>query len=117
MKAVKLSEHWREEAHIVFQWYTSLLTGSEKEAYKNLTLEGKASAAKDSKEATLLRAVKNKDNETSRELRDGSEAFLKNTLLRVVAEHGNDLVRCPRCRLICAPVAIVCDHCYLLLKK
>jgi hypothetical protein len=117
MKAVKLSEHWREEAHIVLQWYTSLLTRPEKEAYKNLTLEGKASAAKNSKEAALLRAAKNKENETTNELGDGSEAFLKKTLLRVVAEHGNDLIRCPRCRLICAPVAIVCDHCYLLLKK
>ena len=101
----------------MFQWYTSLLTRSEKEAYKNLTLEGKASAAKNSKEATLLRAVKNQENETSEELRDGAEAFLKKVLLRVVAEHGKDLVRCPSCRLICSPGTIVCEHCYLLLAK
>jgi len=117
MNALKLSDRWQVEAHIVFQWYTSLLKRSEKEAYKNLTLEGKASTAKSAKEAVLLRAVKSEENEAAMELRDGSEAFLKKTLLRVVAEHGKNLIRCPRCRLICAPVALVCHHCYLLLKK
>jgi hypothetical protein len=117
MNAAKLSDRWQVEAHIVCEWYTSLLTRSEKDAYKNLTLEGKASAAKSSKKATLLRAAKNRQNETTKELKEGPDAFLKKTLLRVMAEHGDELVRCPRCRLICAPIAIVCEHCYLLLKK
>ena len=117
MKPAKLSDRWRDEAHIVFKWYTSLLTGSETEAYKNLTLEGKASAAKSSKTSTLLRTAKSTERETIEELKDGPEAFLKKTFLRVVAEHGEDLIRCPRCRLVRSPGAIVCDHCYLLLKK
>jgi hypothetical protein len=117
MKAVKLSEHWKEEAHIVFMWYTPLLKRSEVEAYKNLSLESRASAEKSSKTSTLLRSAKSRGKETIEELKDGPEAFLKRTFLRVVAEHGKDLTRCPRCRLICAPISIVCDHCYLLLKK
>jgi hypothetical protein len=117
MKAVKLSDHWEREAHIIFTWYTVLLKSSEAEAYKNLLLEHKASAAKSSKTSTLLRAAKNAKAETAKELKDGPEAFLKKTYLRVLAEHGKDLVRCPRCRLIRSPGAIVCDHCYLLLKK
>jgi hypothetical protein len=87
------------------------------EAYKNLSLESRASAEKSSKTSTLLRSAKSRGKETIEELKDGPEAFLKRTFLRVVAEHGKDLTRCPRCRLICAPISIVCDHCYLLLKK
>ena len=117
MNTLKLSDHWEVEAHIVFQWYASLLTRSEKEAYKNLTLEGKASIAKGSKQATLLRAVKNVEKETAQQLKDGPSAFLKKTFQRVLSEHSKDLERCPRCRLICSPGAIVCEHCYLLLKK
>ena len=117
MKAVKLSDHWEREAHILFSWYTTLLKRSETEAYTNLLLEHKASAEKSSKTSTLLRAAKNTKEETAKELKDGPEAFLKRTYLRVLAEHGKDLARCPRCRLICAPGAIVCGHCYLLLKK
>lgn len=117
MKAVKLSDHWEREAHILFKWYTSLLKRSETEAYKNLLLEHRASVEKTSRTSTLLRAAKNTEAETAKELKDGPEAFLKKTFLRVVAEHGKDLNRCPRCRLICSPGAIVCDHCYLLLKK
>jgi hypothetical protein len=117
MKPVNLSDHWTDEAHIVFKWYPSLLTRSETEASKNLILEGKASAAKSSKTSTLLRTAKSKEKETIEELKDGPQAFLKKTFLRVVAEHGKDLSRCPRCRLVCSPGAIVCDHCYLLLKK
>ncbi len=117
MKPVTLSDRWKYEALIVLKCYTSLLTRSEIEAYRNLTLEGKASAAKSSSTSALLRAAKNKDKETIEELKDGLEAFLKKVFLRVVAEHGVDLSRCPRCRLICSPGAIVCDHCYLLLKK
>ena len=117
MNAVKLSECWRDEAHIVFNWYTSLLTRSEKEAYKNLSLDGKASVAKSSKTSSLLRAAKSTDKTTTEKLKDGPEAFLKKTFLRVLTEHSKDLNRCPRCRLICSPGAIVCEHCYLLLKE
>ena len=117
MNAPKLSERWEVEAHIVFEWYTPLLKESEKEAYKNLRLEGKASAAKSRKTSALLRSAKSKEKGTVEELKDGAEGFLKKTFLRVVTEHGKDLTRCPRCRLICSPVAIVCEHCYLLLKK
>jgi hypothetical protein len=80
-------------------------------------LEGKASAAKSSKTSALLRTAKSKEMGTIEELKDGPEAFLKRTFLRVVTEHDKELTRCPRCRLICSPGAIVCDHCYLLLKK
>jgi hypothetical protein len=117
MRPVKLSDRWRGEAHIVFNWYPSLLTKSEAEAYKNLNLEGKASAAKTSKTSTLLRSAKSKEKEAVEKLKEGPDAFLKKTFLRVVAHHENELVRCPRCRLICAPIAIVCEHCCLLLKK
>ena len=117
MNAPKLPDHWEVEAHIVYEWYTSLLKESEKEAYKNLTLEGKASIANSTKTSALLRSAKSKEKGTMEELKDGPEAFLKRTFLRVVPEHGKDLGRCPRCRLICAPGAIVCDHCYLLLRK
>jgi ferredoxin len=117
MKPVKLSRRWEYEALIVLKWYTSLLTKSEIEAYRNLTLEGEASAAKSSKTSTLLRAIKSNNKEAIEESKDGFEAFLKKTFLRVVAEHGMELTRCPRCRLVCPPGAIVCDHCYLLLKK
>src|SRR5438132_937029 len=116
MNAMKLSDRWQYEANIVFSWYTHLLKTSEIEAYKNLTLENKSSAEK-SKTAILLRSIKNKEKEVIKELEDGPEAFLKRTLLRVMSEHGKDLDRCPRCHLICSPAAIVCDHCYLLLKK
>lgn len=115
--AVKLSERWRDEAHVVLNWYPSLLTKSEADAYKNLSLEGKASVARNKKTSTLLRSAKNKEKEAVKELKEGFEAFLKKVLLRVEAEHQNELVRCPRCRLICAPIAIVCEHCCLLLKK
>ena len=117
MKAVKLSEHWRNEADIVFKWYASLLTRSEKEAYDNLIVEGKASVAKSTKTSALLRAAKSNEKETVDELKAGPEAFLKRTFMRVVVEHSNDLMRCPRCRLVCSPGSIVCDHCYLLFKE
>ena len=117
MKSVKLSDRWRDEAHIVFKWYTPLLTRAETEAYKDLDLEGKASAARSSKTSALLRSAKSKEKEALEELQEGPEAFLKKTLLRVETEHENELVRCPRCRLVCAPISIVCEHCYLLLKK
>src|SRR5438105_1693012 len=116
MNPVKLSDRWRDEAHILFKWYTSLLKRPEREAYNNLTLESKARAEKSSKTSTLLRAAKNKKDDTAKELEDGSEAFLKRTFLRVISEHGNDLTRCSRCHLICSPEAIVCPHCCLLLK-
>src|SRR5260370_36496202 len=103
MKAVKLSDRWEDEAHIVFKWYHSLLKRPETEAYKNLGLECKASARKSSKTSALLRAAKNTEEETAQELKDGREAFLKKTFLRVLTEHGKDLTRCPRCRLICSP--------------
>lgn len=117
MTHLKLSDRWQGEAHIILQWYPSLLTRSEAQAYKNLLLEGKASAARNKKTAKLVRSAKSKEEETVKELKEGAEAFLKKTLLRVMAMHGNDLVRCPRCRLIIVPHALVCDHCYLLLKK
>jgi hypothetical protein len=90
MNAPKLSDRWRVEAHIVFEWYTSLLKKSEKEAYKNLTLEGKASAAKSRKTSALLRTAKSREMGTVEELKDGPEAFLKRTFLRVVTEHGKE---------------------------
>ena len=93
---MKLSDRWRNEAHIVFEWYPSLLTKSETEAYKNLRLEGKASAVRSSKTSKLFRSAKNKKKETIEALKEGPEAFLKKALRRVVAEHGNELVRCPR---------------------
>jgi hypothetical protein len=116
-KLISLSDRWVNEALIVCQWYASLLTHSEKEAYKNLIIEGKASVAKSSKAAALLRTAKTKEKKVTDELNDGAEAFLKKTFIRVVTEHGDDLKRCPRCRLVCPPGAIVCEHCYLLLKK
>ncbi len=60
MKLVKLSDRWQHEALIVFKWYTPLLTKAETEAYRNLTLEGEASAATGSKKSTLLRSIKSK---------------------------------------------------------
>lgn len=117
MKAAKLSDRWQHEAYIVLEWYPSLVTKSEMVAFKNLRVEGKASAARSSKASKLLRSAKSKEKEAADELKEGFEAFLKKTLLRVMAEHGNKLARCPRCRLIIRPIAIVCDHCYLLLKK
>jgi len=117
MKSTELSDHWQHEAYVVAQWYQSLLTKAEIAAFNNLRLEGKASAARSSKASKLLRSAKSKEKEAVEELKEGPEFFLKKTLLRVMVEHGNELVRCPRCRLIITPMAIVCDHCYLLLKK
>jgi len=117
MKPVKLSDRWRDEADIVFKWYPSLLTRAETEVYKNLTVEAKASAARSSKSSTLLRAAKSKEKEAIEALKEGPEAFTKKTFLRVLAEHENELVRCPRCRLVCSPDVIVCEHCHLLMKK
>jgi hypothetical protein len=117
MNATKLSDRWKDEAHIVFTWYTKLLKASEIEAYKNLTLEYKSSARKRNKTAALLRSIKNQEKEVINELKDGPEAFLKRTFLRVMSENNKDLTRCPRCHLICSPGPIVCDHCCLLLKK
>jgi hypothetical protein len=100
MKPAKLSDRWKDEARIVLEWYPSLLTKSEAQAFNNLIVEGKASGARNSGASKLLGSAKSQAKEAVKELKEGPEAFMKKTLLRVITEHGNELVRCPRCRLM-----------------
>jgi uncharacterized C2H2 Zn-finger protein len=117
MNSAKLSDRWKDEACIVLKWYPALLTKSETQAFNNLIVEGKAADARSSSASKLLRSAKSQAKEAVEELKEGPEVFMKKTLLRVMTEHGSELVRCPRCSLVIPRIAIVCDHCCLFRRN
>ncbi len=105
-----------DQTRYILNNYADLMTAEERAAYRLVHADAKAQDSDSpAMQATLRRRWVSDDPQVQGLLRDGAEAFFRNTRDRILGAHAGDLTlnRCPRCGALArTPRARQCPKCF-----